>query len=339
MENKNSEANKLDKDLKELIKQYISSKDTTIYHYTSLQGLKSIIENSTLRFTECCYMNDKEEYNDVIKIMEELKKDNEGKNNEKYDILKCTLESIDKRFGDKNVIISRSEDNKYSFSSTRYFILSTTLLRDSLPMWRCYTKGSTIDGSVIALDVNSLKESLHKINFLNVVCGRVIYDDKLKYEFLNKAVDIIVDEYKKGKEIIESTYSQEDKRDEMEFLMDNATAELIRFVNQIRLFIKNNSFEYENEYRLLIVCDANIIKKSKTATGSHELDINFVPYEGLLRTHLDLNFNKSNTITGIFTSPNSDLFLLERAIRDMLSFNGYDSDKIKIEKSNCSIRF
>lgn len=43
---------------KQKIKFNQGTKDKQIFHYTSILGLKSILENSTLRFTNIGYLND-----------------------------------------------------------------------------------------------------------------------------------------------------------------------------------------------------------------------------------------------------------------------------------------
>ena len=56
----------------EFLKKYIGYDVKSVFHYTSLDGFKSIIENNSIRFTECCYLNDKKEYLDALRILDIL---------------------------------------------------------------------------------------------------------------------------------------------------------------------------------------------------------------------------------------------------------------------------
>lgn len=42
------------------------------YHYTSIEGLKGIIENKCVRFTDCQFLNDTSEYNHLKMLLKKI---------------------------------------------------------------------------------------------------------------------------------------------------------------------------------------------------------------------------------------------------------------------------
>jgi hypothetical protein len=70
----------------------ISLKDDLIYHCTSPEGLKSIIQNKSIRFSTYYCLNDKNELQYFVNILLELLESEKGKynNNYFYDIVQKT---------------------------------------------------------------------------------------------------------------------------------------------------------------------------------------------------------------------------------------------------------
>lgn len=330
----------MDIDLEELINNKIVDKETQIHHYTSLDGLKSIIENNSLRFTECCYMNDKEEYNDILNILDQLVKENKGKTTIKSQLLEHTRYNVDDEFGE-NVVFDFRRDGKWDFTGSRYFIMSTTTKKDSLPMWHYYSKGKSVDGSVITLNVNKLKKAFSGIKDTKLFCGKVIYDDDEKKKVLDEAANIISKKVEKELESI-SHLPEESYAEEYGAIMNSGVGEYSNFVERIRLFFKAKSFDYEKEYRLVLAIRNNIDELKKMSDNPEiGISVKFLTYESIIRMHVDLKFDKSFTISSIMFSPTADLITCKRGIVDLLNFHGYSYNKkeIEIDKSKCLIRF
>lgn len=330
----------MDKELEDLIVNRIIDKEVQIHHYTSLDGLKSIIENNTFRFTECCYMNDKEEYNDVLRILDILVNENKNAKTNKSVLLDFTRDNVDENFGNQSVFEFR-RDGKFDFTGSRYFVMSTTTKKDSLPMWHYYSKGKTIDGSVISLNVNKLKKAFSGIKDTKLFCGKVVYDDEEKKKLLDDAANIIAKNIENDLNLIKGM--PDDEYDvECQCIMQDAVGEYINFIERIRLFFKSKSFDYEKEYRLLLVVRDNMEElKNISDDSKSNFSVKFLTYEGIIRTHIDLKFDKSFTISNIMFSPTADLVTCSRGVIDLLRYYGYTYNKkeIGIEKSKCSIRF
>ena len=90
---------------------------TSAYHYTSVDGLKSIVENQSIRFTDIEYMNDKEEVIDGLKII---------------------CDGNDPEHSVKNIL------NQF-FECFHVFVFCMSRVKDALPLWNCYSKNNKND--------------------------------------------------------------------------------------------------------------------------------------------------------------------------------------------------
>ena len=95
------------------------------YHYTSPEGMLSILQNRTLRFTDCQFFNDKLEYiyikKPLCKVVNELAP--KMRNHHFFDIVYLRL----KYDNDENVKESHLKERNNDFS--------TSTDNDSLNMW------------------------------------------------------------------------------------------------------------------------------------------------------------------------------------------------------------
>ena len=330
-----------------------------ITHYTSDFGLKSIIENRKIWFTDIRYLND---YNEVEfsnnKVRELIKEiDSEM-------ISSAMGENIDSLF---NLFMGMSH-------GYRDFVFCASLDNDNLPMWNYYSKGC--DGYGIIFQKNKLIESLscsHKelLVLYNTFSKEIIYDDfQQKENFLNLMVSgdsvisallslLSVENYLMFLDYIQKVlypfYTDEmkakldeifknnldDNKEKLKQIIEEEKKlhpfELNRFLKDIQalffpinLFQKSSKFQYEKEFRIILrVKESSIPLLQKLGVYKTRLS------NGLFIPYLEIPFDL-NSINSIKISPFNSNQFLEKNIRLFLSDN-----KISpiIEKSNISVRF
>ena len=102
----------------------------SVYHYTSIGGLESILRNKTLRFTNIKYMNDKDE---IIAGLDSIAKDCNA-SDEVREQMRLAITNL----------------------GMQLFVCCFSLKEDSLPMWNYYTKEINSQGYNIEFDDKKL---------------------------------------------------------------------------------------------------------------------------------------------------------------------------------------
>lgn len=131
-----------------LINKYKITTGYTIstYHYTSPEGLVGIVKNRNIYFTDCQFLND---YKERLNINDELEY---FWNSEKS--------NYDKKFRDlvEKIHIEVFEDDDFYYidgeeeqKMNRYFVMSTSMKKDSLGMWKYYSKNGSYNGYCVGL--------------------------------------------------------------------------------------------------------------------------------------------------------------------------------------------
>ncbi len=246
----------------------ISQYDGTVYHYTSPEGLKSIIDNSSLHATDLYYLNDASEGLYVLDLIEEninfLCDDEEWfKNNIK--------KAIDlAKYG-------KLETQIHSYS------ISFSMDSDSLEMWNYYTKGNSVQGYCIGFDVGTLADGI-KIKILDkegqlidrsadkhliLFHGAVIYESDKQLEILK---DIFSKFKKLCKEINDSNFQY--------ISAEYAISKSLDYGK----FFKAEAFKIEKEYRLvyatyLMPGESNSIKGIPYTESFKIKNGIFIPYQ------------------------------------------------------------
>jgi hypothetical protein len=200
-----------------------------IYHYTSLEVLKKIIENSsndefTMRATHAKYLNDPKEYSLAI------------------DLLRAKLIEYDNTltFGRSKNMRATLTEKKMSFFQWKEmdddipFIISFSKHKDSLPMWNTY--GNRSQGIAIGLK----KEALNNLGD-HVGVKSCLYDTK---EYENYLDDNIPSIHRSTRVTI--------KNESITFTNSSDNNPLDDFYDKYLPLLKHKAFEYEDEERLVI---------------------------------------------------------------------------------------
>lgn len=321
---------------KQKIKFNQGTKDKQIFHYTSILGLKSILENSTLRFTNIGYLNDKDEIKAGLTTLAKLIDSPEGE----FMKIEKSLRNI--------------EDQT--------FVCCFSLDQDSLPMWNYYTKEINNQGYNIEFNDKLLVESILKENECLDGCelsfGVVEYcqDDKSEYSeafsnelisnfqlatmklfysaakiYSNEALELKkweneINKMSRDKKDIDIPVYKFDG-DECKFKKDTSGNYLC--------FIKRDCFAPEKELRIVVT-----VPKSKLKELKDKEIYKYRISNGILIPYLELKFSH-NAIKSLTISPTTQIDLAEQSLQDFLKyceFNVEDYSKF-IHKSNIPVRF
>jgi len=279
----------------------------TLYHYTSVEVLYSILENIkkvetddeseinsgyffTMRGTDITFLNDFSEFEilprllaDAIRILEEKIDIAEKKNLSNY-LSPDYLQKIANFFGMFSIHV-------FSFSENS----------DNLPMWTTY--GHDGKGVALGLDLNKLNIWCNTISIDRPMLVKCSYDQE-KYNNLNQQL---------AKEIY-NMFSENNGKVTVNGIPN------FDFLAQYFSSLKNIAYEYENEWRL--------IKVASDYGGDNK---KFHQRNGILKPYVELKIPLSS-LKEIIVGPCSNNDLVKRSIDFVL-----DNVRTKIKKRDLGI--
>lgn len=215
-----------------------------IYHYTSLSGLISIVENQSIYCSNINFLNDKKEYKYgveiILSVVEKLK---ESKN---YN----------------NILEKVSEHINLIYKSERY-VTCFSKNGDLLSQWRAYANQGK--GVSIGFERSNFNESIYQ----HIIGHHISYDEKYQKEVIEELIRIIIVFFEERKEFIEwADYGYE-------WLVANA---IIENLDNIISTYKHPSFCEEQEFRFEYVIDGNMIEKGDERIFFRPTESLIVPY-------------------------------------------------------------
>lgn len=301
------------------------------YHYTSPDGLKGILKNRYLFFTDCQFLND---HNERLQINCEL--DIFWRNNKKY---------YDKSFVTllKDIRVSNYEDGEYSYMESdlpygmksqlnRYFVFSTSSNEDSLSLWKYYAKDNKYNGYCIGLLTDALSDEwIDRDTGVAIEAGSVIYTSKEKQYVIWKTVEELYDSWCKYK--ISDKFNQKIARDFQSWVSITA------------LFFKDECFKDEEEYRFVAIAPSNNLKSlSFDYNGYVEKMYDFRVVDGVLIPYLKMPFNFWNTdecwpIFSIGISPSLNYEQKKLGLEHYIKSLDYELPNFHIYTSKIPLRY
>lgn len=205
--------------------KYINDNIEDVYHYTSLETIKCILNNGTLRFTNINFLNDECEFTYLFIVLSDMIFNYRFK----YDKLFCDfLESICSEYCNNEAYFIGAEIK--SDTNRQYYISSFSLCDDSLSLWTLYTKDRNFIGCNIGINPN--KVSIYDLTG-KLLRGKVIYNRKEQENILN--------------ELIASWYLFYEKTS----LKQEFCSYMQNMLYKYALFFKHSAFEQEQEYRFV----------------------------------------------------------------------------------------
>lgn len=284
-----------------------------LYHYTDAEGLKGIIDNGSMWFTDVRNLNDPSEFRFGLSLVSKELENYENKSNNNL----------------INEFIKFSQNNitKLSYNNLFCYISCFSELRDDLNQWRCYRDGGQgycIGFSDKFFEIENLDGACpNKLNedFLYSYVLPVIYDGKKSIDhynlFIDKAIVIInkilndSDKFYNNKEIL----NQFGRR--IHSLIISSTI-------WYAIITKHPAYEAEKEVRKFIIeTEESIRKHIKTRTRGGEI----IPY-----ISVNQPVHQEKMITEIIVGPAADQRAVDavKALLQSKNMSWVDVTKSKI---------
>lgn len=286
-------SNQIEEELNEFLEGKLPNK---LYHYTNLNGLIGIFDNSEIWLSNMYFLNDKNEFELGLKfVVEQLEAYKSG-----FSVLKPTKYFIEAL--EKAIDYIKEKDSPY--------ILSMTTNNDLLSQWRGYTNNGV--GVNIGFSNNFFKENKLKVY-------KCIYDVEKQKEIINH---ILTQSIFMFISIANSQGIFKDSEDIELSKYDNAvTIAGQYFIDRTMFFcslIKDKSFVEEDEWRMLLFDEKS--------------EINFLNKGNYFRPYKKIKIdNLNDSIDEVMIGPNSEKELCRLSLK--MLFNKYN---IEIEKLNQS---
>lgn len=283
--------------------------ERTLFHYTSGQVLKSIIDNKELWITKSEFLNDKDEIKYAIEVLFKIIDDFTDEN-------PSVEEQVFKLW-----IKQSLETQNFTIDA---YILSLSTNEDSNLLWSNYAEN---EGYNIGFNYKDLFCAL--TNNVETKYGKqlgifpylVIYDPKKHEELLRKEV---INLYK----IYLYAYNSDKDKENIYYKYSGKTLTNILIYSS---FFKAKCFSQEEEFRMAILTMDNDIKKIK-----YECRLSngvFIPYIKL--PIIDESGNLP--IKSITIGPKNNLDIAEDGLRYFLDMNGLDD--VNINRSQIPYRY
>ena len=298
----------------------------SVYHYTSVEGLKGILRNREIFFTDAQFLND---YTERININDELTKF-------------WHYSDYDKEFYKliKNIRIKSYEDNQNEIfgkevteEQKRYFVLSASMNEDSLSMWKYYAKNGTYNGYNLDLFIPALvDEWIDAETGVVVESGLVIYDPNEKLEKIHCMVEKLYEYW--------CTYERSEE------INSKIIREYTAWISYASLFFKNECFASEDEMRFVAIAPKNKLqnlfyeKEDGTKIKMYDFrNVNgvIIPYikMPLFGWHISENWITSNIRVG----PCMDYEQRKNGIVQLVDSLEYSFNELNVRKSEIPLRY
>lgn len=310
-----------------------SSADKITYHYTSPDAFLSIIRNSSIRFTDVRYMNDKSETKFFVKeVLEFLEKNPQKYPNFEeavYELLKGNnLEAIKNLSLDEIVY---TQIPQYPYKPNRHFLFCTCEDFDSLNMWNYYVQNGNYKGYNIGFRADKFLRAFdtsdsHSIDAFLVYYGNVLYSQKQQQDEIERFAYEI------------EKYVQGLKKNQIKYAM----LKIRSYIDAQGLFFKSPKFSSEKEYRIVICISNERIPRKDGEAEKYSGEFNkkmcegYCVKNGLIAPFLQISFPK-DAISRITVSPMTEFSIAKDGIKELLSTNDYGT--VVVNQSTIPIRF
>lgn len=291
-----------------------------IFHYCKLDILKEIIKSKQLRFSDISHLKDKTEFKEAVRILKmAVERKNFSMDNELYNILtdQDILDEI-KSYSQRYPFylpINQNRDIDSIKPICKVYTCSFSMDGDSYPMWKDYAKG--IDG--VSIKFTELKNYMKTTDEdkVKIVWGKVWYTEEDKTQCVEALLE----------DIIELFSEIPDKKCRKEMVQ----TVLISTINNMRIFMKHETFKPEEEYRAALIVPEEVISNNKLPDNYKQ---GTFQRENIVIPCIDVPFDLES-INDIIITPKGDFDLLNVDLKDWLQRRNLN--KIRICKSNVHI--
>jgi len=325
-----------------------SNTSQIVYHYTSPEGIFSILKNKTIWLTDSQYLNDKNEFLYIKKPIVEAAKDIHNKTGKSSCPLAIDWVIEDIFYSDRHKcvhsnilipqkpIVSNSGNERENilavlrqYRRSRYYVFCTSKKPDTCCMWNYYTKNNNFQGYNIGVDSSIIIREFEKIEKNN--------DGVFEVKFIHN--EVIYDEQQQYKECYDFITELNDRKEKSyECYLEN----VFNFVETKKLFYKNSAFESEQEYRFVLNVANKFFDKIKDNNSElkSELKSDFrIGNSGIITPYIEWNYKKceKDLIKQITIAPMVEKDLAKDSFKRFVGINS--SKNIKIINSSIDVRF
>ena len=282
----------------------------TVYHYTSPEGLLSILQSRALRFTDCQFFNDKLEYIYIKKPISQIMNKMSSKMRNQY-----LVENVDMWLKGEYEVYEKEKHLK-----ERYYVFCTSTDHDSLNMWNYYIKNNKYQGYNIGISIGKLLKYLEELEYCNyeIWHGPVVYNnseqEKIIFDLIQKLDEIL---WKIKSEVSFDSY--------WNIYLQKAQEEIINSIEVYRLFFKDSAFMQEKEYRFVLKVPIDIEETSCLASG-------YRIREGIISPYVDLKFDEE-ILESITLAPMLEKEIAKKGIELFMDKTKYKKDIELIDSS------
>lgn len=270
----------------------------SIYHYTTIEGVKGILDSQALHLTHVRYMNDSEEITHAFNHYKQRVMEHEIDNLIKSLNLKAEEDSSRLLKSDEIHKVKDTISKTLDLALGNAYIFAASFCQTKnnlLSQWRGYSNGTI--GYCIEFNEDKLIEASYKITGskdIFMVYDNCIYDEKETLSLLNEQVP--------------------------EIAAWNEEYSSLPTVFRICSLSKNGDFSEENEKRLVAVTHNNSTK------------IKFKTKNGILCPYIELQIPK-DAIKAINIGPCSEPDLIKFSMKEFLRLNGYKGVTVTTSKT------
>lgn len=241
-------------------------KGEKLYHYTTADGVRGIVENREFLATKSDFLNDKLEFQYAVEVMERL--------TEKYIVNEPLRERFFTKLKqeiDRLGIIAPSctREGECQEDGLSFYVVAFSKLQNNALLWAEFTD---FKGYCLEFDYEKIVEGFRTRVFLH---GTVIYDEGEQMNGLLESLLSCIRNLKEdGMDDLEGFFEEEGEVSDAS--LEKLVAEMAVVVSVYAMFFKKSFFEGEEEYRFIFPPAINELGMAKP--NFRLLDQIFLPY-------------------------------------------------------------
>ncbi|MDO4344561.1 MAG: DUF2971 domain-containing protein [Eubacteriales bacterium] len=305
------------------------NKATGICHYCTIDTLKVILNKGCLRFSDVRFLNDSTEFVEILRWIENLIMTDSFSSDFRRLILESDEMKELEEYRQSYIGVSNTT-RKYKVYRTYTCSFSTD--NNALSMWNYYAQSAegvniTFDHSWNMFDGSNRSEVYvgEKLeNEIMIYRGLVIYKNEDKKKCIMELLNRLQEVYDEAKDDI--------KNNQGHILYAFKQA-----VNNMRCFFKNEYFECENEYRIVLRIPEELLLQKEKDGDSDIVEKGQFKRGNTLIPYVDYKFKKSSVeriVINPYIKDESGIF--ELGIKELLWMNQMQG--IPIVHSNIPLR-
>ncbi|WP_028304422.1 DUF2971 domain-containing protein [Oceanospirillum maris] len=292
--------------------------DDLLYHYTSIGGLKGMLDSQSLWMTDINYLNDSEEGKDFIAHINNFLCQSDFEQIVEKSKLWSLIKDLDFI---RSAIIEFASPDFFDEAKLDSYSISFSAKPDLLSQWRgyCPPEGGLCLGFSGLESISSISgyEGDDNSDEYYIYHSSCLYGEHEKnaatINFINSYLDLIYNIYLRG--VNDRKYKPN---------IDEMFEIFTFYFNNLTIF-KNKHFMEESEFRIIANCKREIVNP------------NFREKMNILIPYIKLNFNTEN-LKRIIIGPCADQALAEQSLQRFLGSFGSDFEHVKIECSDIPYR-